>query len=134
MAQLFVGQGWSFPLRTDNTGSIALSAGDQEIAESMRIILSTSPGERPMRPRFGCRIHERLFDIADGQLIGQVKRDVVEALEFWEPRIDVLGVSVTEDDDRSLNHLFYVDVVYQLKGSNDPRNLVFPFYVIPERE
>jgi phage baseplate assembly protein W len=133
MPEQFIGQGWGFPLRTDSTGSIALSSGDQEIAEAIKLILMTSPGERPMRPRFGCAIHERMFSVADGEMIGQIKRDVMQALSFWEPRITVLGVGVTEDDDRSLNHLFYIDVLYVIKGSNDRRNLVYPFYVIPER-
>lgn len=134
MPASFIGSGWGFPLRTDSTGSIALSSGDQEIAEAIRVILSTSPGERPMRPTFGCRIHERIFSIADGATIAKIRSDVAEALAFWEPRIRVLDVHVTEDDDRSLNHLFYIDVTYVVKGENDRRNLVFPFYMIPDKE
>lgn len=134
MPQLFVGSGWSYPLRADSTGSIALSSGGDEIAEAIRLILMTSPGERPMRPRFGCRIHDRIFESADGNMIAQIRADVREALEYWEPRIEVGEISVTEDEDRSLNHFFYIDISYSVKGSNDRRNLVFPFYVIPERE
>jgi uncharacterized protein len=134
MPQLFVGAGWSFPLRTDSTGSISLSSGDEEIAEAIRLILSTSMGERPMRPNFGCRIHDRLFESVDGNMIAQMKLDVTEALAMWEPRINVGDVTVREVEDKSLNQFFYVDITYSIKGANDRRNLVFPFYVIPERE
>jgi phage baseplate assembly protein W len=132
MPQSFIGQGWGFPLHTDNTGSIALSSGDREIAEAVRIILSTSPGERPMRPNFGCRIHDRIFGTADGNTIAQIKLDVWDALQFWEPRIDVQAVTVTLEEDSRQNQLFFIDVLYAVKGTNDRRNLVFPFYMIPE--
>jgi uncharacterized protein len=132
MPQSFIGQGWGFPLRTDSTGSISLSSGDREIAEAIRLILSTSPGERPMRPNFGCRIHDRVFDHADGNTISQIKMDVWDALQFWEPRVDVMAVTVTHEEDSRQNQVFYIDVVYSVKGTNDRRNLVFPFYMIPE--
>jgi len=132
MAQQFVGSGWSFPLRTDTTGSIALSSGSREIVEAIRLIVGTSPGERPMRPEFGCTIHERVFDTADATTVGEIARDVKEALRRWEPRIEVQSVDVTIDD---MEHeKLYVDVGYSIRGSNDKRNLVFPFYVIPEEE
>src|SRR5438445_5912281 len=68
----FVGRGWAFPLRLDSTGAFALSAGDDDVAESIRLILGTSPGERPMRPEFGCPIHELVFDTVDASLAGRV--------------------------------------------------------------
>lgn len=119
-------------MRTDVTGSIALSSGDREIVEAIRLILGTSPGERPMRPQFGCRIHERVFDIADSATAAQIQADVKESLRLWEPRIVVDTVKVTIDDgDRAK---LYVDIKYSIRGNNSKRNLVFPFYVIPEHE
>lgn len=119
-------------MRTDVTGSIALSSGDRDIVEAIRLILGTSPGERPMRPEFGCGIHDRVFDSADSTTAGDIAVDVKEALLRWEPRINVLGVDVTIDDyDRAK---LYVDVGYEIRGTNSKRNLVFPFYVIPEHE
>ena len=61
MSDEFIGRGWAFPLRTDATGGIALVSREREIEEAIRLILGTSPGERPMRPEFGCRIHEYVF-------------------------------------------------------------------------
>ncbi len=129
MSQDFVGSGWAFPLRTDATGGIALVSRDREIEESIRLILGTAPGERPMRPEFGSAIHDFVFASADAETAGRLAFEVRASLARWEPRIDVEDVLVTiDDDDRSL---LYIDIRYSLATSNDPRNLVFPFYVIP---
>lgn len=125
----FVGAGWSYPLATDAAGGIALVAHDREIEQAIRLILGTARGERPMRPEFGCRIHEHVFGPANAATAGQVALDVREALERWEPRIDLDEVRVGFDAIES--GVLHVDVAYRLRGLNDPRNLVFPFYVIP---
>jgi hypothetical protein len=132
MAEEFVGSGWAFPLRTDATGGVALVSRDREIEEAIRLILGTAYGERPMRPEFGCGIHEYVFAPADDSTAGRIGFEVRASLERWEPRIDVIDVIVTVDGmERSI---LYIDIHYQIRGSNDPRNLVFPFYVIPEQE
>jgi phage baseplate assembly protein W len=128
----FIGAGWAFPLRTDPTGSIALVRGGQEIVESMRLILGTAPGERPMRPEFGCAIHDLVFAPADAATAGRIAYEVRLALERWEPRIELADVIVQFDTGEAGKLL--IDVRYTLRGSNDPRNLVFPFYVIPSHE
>lgn len=130
MSELFVGAGWAFfPLRTDVTGSIALVRGEREVEEAIRIILATAPGERPMRPDFGCAIHDFVFAPADASTAGQIAFEVRRALDRWEPRIDVLDVRVSFDggDEGTL----HIEIRYAIRGTNDPRNLVFPFYVIP---
>jgi phage baseplate assembly protein W len=129
MSEEFIGRGWAFPLRVDATGGIALVGREQEIEEAIRLILGTSPGERPMRPEFGCRIHEYLFAPADAQTAGAIAKEVRAALRRWEPRIDVADVAVSFDARDAT--LLYIDVRYSIKATNDRRNLVFPFYVIP---
>jgi Bacteriophage baseplate protein W len=129
MSEQFIGRGWAFPLRVDATGGIALVGREQEIEEAIRLILGTSPGERPMRPEFGCRIHEYLFASADSETAGAIGREVRSALQRWEPRIDVADVAVSFDAREAT--LLYIDVRYSIKATNDRRNLVFPFYVIP---
>jgi Bacteriophage baseplate protein W len=129
VSEEFVGSGWAFPLRTDATGGIALVSREQEIQESIRLILATAPGERPMRPAFGCRIHDHVFAAADATTAGLIAYEVRSALLRWEPRIEVHGVDVNPDSDERA--LLYVDIRYSIQRSNDPRNLVFPFYVIP---
>jgi phage baseplate assembly protein W len=125
----FIGNGWAFPLRIDRGGGIALVSREREIEESIRIILNTAPGERPMRPEFGCRIWERVFGSADGATATAIVSDVRAALERWEPRIRVTDVIVSIDDTEP--SLLYVDIRYTVGDVNSARNLVFPFYVIP---
>jgi uncharacterized protein len=130
VAEEFIGKGWGFPLSTTSSGSIALVAGDREIEESIRIILSTAQGERPMRPDFGCGIHDHVFAPADATTAGVIIYEVQRALARWEPRITVLNVAVSLD--RADDAIVYIVITYSKRGTNDPRNLVFPFYVIPE--
>ena len=129
MTEEFIGRGWAFPLRTDATGGIALVSREREIEEAIRLILGTTPGERPMRPEFGCRIHDYVFGLADGTTANEITIEVKRALARWEPRIDVQDVVVSFD---ALDQtLLYIDVRYSIRRTNDRRNLVFPFYVIP---
>lgn len=130
MASELIGAGWAFPLRTDATGRIALVDGTQELDEAIRIILGTAPGERPMRPEFGCGIHDLVFASPDASTAGRVAHEVRVALLRWEPRIEVLDVDVRFDAVEQ--GVLLIDIRYQPARSNDPRNLVFPFYVIPE--
>jgi phage baseplate assembly protein W len=129
VTEQFIGRGWAFPLRVDQTGGIALVSREQEIEEAIRLILGTAPGERPMRPEFGCRIHEFLFASADGETADAISGEVTSALRQWEPRIDVRDVVVTIDAKDPA--LLYIDIRYSIRATNDRRNLVFPFYVIP---
>ncbi|MFF4752192.1 GPW/gp25 family protein [Streptomyces sp. NPDC002514] len=132
MGRQFIGAGWAFPPRTDATGSIALVRDDREIEESIRLILATSPGERPMRPEFGCALGDYVFAPADAGTAGQLAYEVRLALERWEPRIEVADVAVRFDE--ADDGVLYIDIGYAVRGTNDPRNLVFPFYVIPDGE
>lgn len=132
MAQEFVGSGWAFPLATNSTGGIALVSGLQEIEEAVRLILGTAYGERPMRPEFGCGIHDYVFAPVDPTTAGRLAYEVRVSLERWEPRITVDLVEVSVDPQDAT--ILYVDLRYRLRHTNDPRNLVFPFYLIPSEE
>jgi phage baseplate assembly protein W len=130
MSEEFIGRGIAFPLRIDATGGLALVEREREIEEAMRLILATSEGERPMRPTFGCRIHDHIFASPDLETRGVIAYEVERSLLLWEPRIDVREVLVTPDpDDQST---LFIDISYAIRGTNDPRNLVFPFYTIPD--
>ena len=129
MSEEFIGRGWAFPLRTDATGGIAMVSREREIEEAIRLVLGTSPGERPMRPEFGCRIHEFVFASADAATANLIGAEVRRSLARWEPRIDVEDVAVSFDAFDGT--VLYVDVRYSIRNTNDRRNLVFPFYVIP---
>jgi phage baseplate assembly protein W len=135
VSEEFIGAGWAFPLGTDATGRVALVTRESEIEQSIRLILGTAPGERPMRPEFGCGIHDYVFAGFDGDVAGRISGEVRASLERWEPRIEVEEVRVTQTD--SISNVVhpdrvYIDIRYSISESNDPRNLVVPFYTIGE--
>jgi uncharacterized protein len=126
----FVGVGWAFPPRVNGSGRIALVRHERELEEAMRIILLTYPGERPMRPEFGSRLRDFVFRETTPAMYSALAHEVRTSLGRWEPRVDVKEVKVIADDsDRSV---VYLDIQYVTKDTNDRRNLVFPFYTIPE--
>ncbi|MEO9325431.1 GPW/gp25 family protein [Nocardioides sp. C4-1] len=125
----FIGRGFGWPLGVDHTGSIRLSDGVAELDRSIELILMTAPGERLMRPRFGCRIWDLLFEPVTPNLLGLINEAVRDALAQWEPRIVVDAVQSRPDDDQPA--LVQVHVAYRVRATNDRRNLVYPFYVIP---
>ena len=128
----FIGRGFAFPMRVNATGGIAMVGDHQELEESIRLILGTAVGERPMRPLFGCRVHDRVFDAINIRTFTAVREDVEEALEMWDPRIDVTDVIVTRHPD--YESALLIEIRYTPRAFYDPRTLVFPFYTIPETE
>jgi hypothetical protein len=128
----FVGTGWRWPVEADATGMIALVSGATELEQAMYLVLATSPGERPMRPEFGCRLQDFVFAPADATTAALISGEVRASLARWEPRITVDDVAVTADGDE--HSMLWIDVHYTMRSTYDRRNLVFPFYVIPGHE
>lgn len=125
----FMGSGWSFPPRLNSRGGIALVSNEEKIAQSIRVILSTPIGQRVMRPTFGSRLHELIFAPANPETFGLAEMYVQDALNFWEPRIELMDVSASADEARSGTLL--ITIRYQIKATHDERSLVYPFYQIP---
>jgi phage baseplate assembly protein W len=125
----FIGRGFSWPMSVDHTGAIRLTDGADDIDRSMHIVLLTAPGERVMRPQFGCRIWDLLFEPVTPGLLGMIAQAVEEALAQWEPRVEVTQVDPQPDPDDG--SLVQIAISYVVKTTNDRRNLVYPFYVIP---
>ena len=128
----FIGRGISFPMGVDHTGAIALTRGADDLDRSIRVVLATAPGERVMRPQFGCRIWDLLFEPVNANTIGLMAQAVREAVAQWEPRVDVEDVVVTPDGADAA--LVRITIEYVVRTTNDRRNLVYPFYVIPREE
>jgi phage baseplate assembly protein W len=130
MPKDFIGVGWAFPMGVSATGGIAMVRGEPELTQAIRLILSTYPGERPNRPEFGCRLRDFVFRGATYQTASEISHEVRESLLKWEPRVDIESVDVRLDpQDKGL---IYIDIEYAVKTTNDRRNLVFPFYTIPD--
>ena len=130
MASEIVGRGWVFPPQIGIQGGFALTSPQNEIDQAIRVILSTSPGERVMRPTFGCRLYELVFDPNNSYTAARARRYVEEALGMWEPRVNINEVIVRTDPDEASRLL--IEITYVVKATHDTRSLVYPFYLIPE--
>ena len=128
----FLGQGWNYPVGVDGRGGLAVSSYDRDIEQAITIILSTARGERMMRPEFGSIIHEFIFAPYNATTAGLLAYHVQEDLARWEPRIEVTNVDVQRAPGDSSQIM--IDIQYTVKSTNDERNLVYPFYLIPAEE
>ena len=128
----FIGRGIRFPMAVDHRGAIAMASGSDAIDCAIRVVLSTAPGERVMRPAFGCKIWDLLFEPVNTNTLGLMAQAVREAVAQWEPRVDLLDVIVTPDGRDA--GLVRISLTYEIRTTNDRRNLVYPFYVIPREE
>jgi phage baseplate assembly protein W len=128
----YLGQGLAFPLHMNARGELALAIPERDIEQAIRIILGTRPGERVMRPDFGCRAHELLFEPLHVGTETLMQQYVAEALDMWEPRIDVLGVNVYVD--KEMDGGLWAEIHYVIKATHDERSIVYPFFLAGEEE
>jgi uncharacterized protein len=127
-----IGSGLSFPLGVDHHGAIGLARGEEDIEQALKIILGTAPGERQMRPEFGCAIHDFVFDTIDAEMIGNMERAIRVAVDRWEPRIEL--TSIDFDLSRMAGGALEIELSYRVLATSRQHNLVYPFYVIPAEE
>lgn len=128
MAQSFLGRGWKFPVQIDPaTGRVAMSEMEQDIKESIYILLATAPGERVMRLEFGCGIHELVFSSMSTVTMGLFESRIREAINRWEPRVDILKLEVFTKD--PAKGKLEINLYCQIRDTNTEFNLVFPFYL-----
>ena len=121
----FLGTGWAFPVRV-GAGAIEQVSGDEDVRQSIHLILATAKGERVMRPDFGCGIHDLVFAAVSTQLIARVRREVEDALRTYEARIEVLRVAVATGG-LAMGRLD-VEIDYRMRTTNQTGNYVYPFY------
>jgi phage baseplate assembly protein W len=123
----FLGKGWNFPLRPDErSGKIEYESGPEKVRQSMQIILDTEPGERIMRPAFGCGLRRYLMKPNTTATRTLIQREVTNALKAWEPRIELRNVQVTPGDDPAL---VLIEIFYVHKRDGRQGNFVYPFYL-----
>lgn len=126
----FVGQGLAFPLQVNPRGELSLVTGATDIEQAIGLILGTIPGERVMRPAFGCRAWELIFAPNNAATQSLLVTYVRQALEFWEPRIELTEVDV--DTDVNDPSALLVEIKYEIKTTHDQRSIVYPFYIMGE--
>jgi uncharacterized protein len=127
----FIGSGWGFPAAISSAGSVRLVSGPDELDAAIRMILSTMPGERVMRPEFGCAVWNLVFSPLTAGTLGLIEQAVRESLERWEPRVVLDRVEAIPDQAAGI---VLIQLDYRVRTTNDSRNLVFPFYAIPTEE
>lgn len=125
----YVGQGLSFPLSVTPKGELALVTGSTDIDQAILLIIETMPGERVMRPGFGCRIWELLFAPNSPETRALAAYHVRQALEFWEPRVTIDKVDVLSDND---NAALRIQISYTIKDTHDVRSIIYPFFIMGE--
>ena len=128
MPKSFLGIGCDFPIIKREQGTVAFRFAEYEhsVAVSIRLILSTSRGERVMRPDFGCGIHDLVFAVTNQATCDRAASEVRDALARWEPRIDVEEVRVWPSEEGTR---LFIHVRYQIRATNNVFNLVYPFYL-----
>jgi len=124
-----LGTGWKFPIHINARGGFSWSQGEQSVQEAIWLILGTALGERRMLPRFGCGIHEYTFAPNNASTRGDIGFYVRQALARWEPRIDVLDVTVSAEPDAPTANQLLIRVDYRIRSTNTVQNLVYPFYI-----
>ena len=128
MASDFLGRGWSFP--PDFTGpvtGVAMLEDDADVASSLQILLSTTPGERVMQPLYGCNLSELLFESLDTRMKTLMADKVESSILYYEPRVTL--ESVTLDDSMTPEGVVLIQVIYTVKSTNSRFNFVYPYYI-----
>ncbi len=123
----FLGQGWAFPVDVTATGEIRLAAYEEDIRQSIQIILGTNPGERVMRPDFGAGLRALMFEPLNTTTIALTRHRVEQALITWEPRIDTITLEI---EPRPEYGQLLITVNYRVRATNTFYNLVYPFYLL----
>lgn len=123
----FLGKGWKYPVEIDRSGGVGFSEEEESVRQSVFIILGTAPGERVMRPTFGCDIHELLYAPSNQATASLAAHYCMDALLKWEPRIRDVEVEAEPARDEPTR----IDVVirFRIRATNVVRNLVYPFYL-----
>ena len=129
----FIGRGWAFPPSFDSAGTgsgargaVAMAEGIEDIRQALQILVSTTLGERLMRPDFGCALDERVFHPMNASMLSYVEALIRSAILHHEPRIDAERISVITDDPAGR---LDIHVAYAVRGANSRFNMVFPYYL-----
>jgi phage baseplate assembly protein W len=128
----FLGRGFNFPVKLDRNGGLAMSAFEENIEQAIEIVIGTAPGERQMRPDFGCRIHDLLFSPANMTTCTQASMYVKESLVMHEPRIK--HIEVRAEVDPNADNKLLLSINYTVRASNNHQNMVYPFYLRREED
>ncbi|HEU0031277.1 MAG TPA: GPW/gp25 family protein [Kofleriaceae bacterium] len=123
----FLGKGLRFPVSVNLNGGVSSSAFEENVRQSIFIILGTAPGERIRRPDFGCRIHDLMFAPNNEMTAAIAEEYCEEAIYKYEPRVDKVICRAMPNADQP-NRLD-IRIEYVIAGKHEKRSLVYPFYL-----
>ena len=131
ISKSFLGTGWAFPPAFDLlSGEVATVSNEEDVAQSLNILLATSLGERVMQPEYGCNLNDYMFESLNSTLIGIIKQKVETAILYYEPRIIAESVDVTSEDSLDLfEGRFTITVVYTIPETNSRYNYVYDYFL-----
>jgi len=127
MGPKFLGRGWRFPLLPDSTGSLGYVDGDDNVEQSLHILLLTQLGERVMRSDFGTQAPRLVFAPGSTQYLRLLENTIREAVRDWEARVDLDDVLAEANPDNE--YMVTVSISYTVRQTNSKNNLVFPYYL-----
>ncbi len=125
----FLGTGWGFPPEFNKYGSVRKVSAEEDIRESLFILLSTDPGERVMQPTYGCGLRTQIFEEINETAVTVIVDLIKRGILFFEPRILVENIRVDSDSSEDiLNGLIKINITYIVRATNNRHNIVYPFY------
>lgn len=125
----FLGTGWGFPPVFSKEGKeVAMVSDEEDIAQSIYILLNTQPGERLMRPEFGCNLRKFVFERDDSSIISGMNHAIYYALLNFEPRVNFIDATVVKRNE--LDGILHLQINYTIIVTNTRHNIVFPFYLM----
>lgn len=131
----FLGRGWAFPPKFTITrsktaqaeGTVGMVGGDEDIQQSLQILMATFRGERIMRQRYGLGVWGHVFDSVDDTSLADLSSQIEDAILFWEPRIRVENISF--DTSAAVDGTLQIHISYRIPEINSRSNIVFPYYL-----
>ncbi|TDD96007.1 GPW/gp25 family protein [Flavobacterium cellulosilyticum] len=126
----FLGTGWSFPPTFKNQlATVEMVSGEEDIFQSLQILLTTQLNERVMRSDFGCDLSALLYENITITLLTKIKGIIQNAILKYEPRIDLLDVDFQSGETEINNGIIKIEIVYKIRATNSRKNYVFPYYL-----
>ena len=126
----FSGSGWQFPpefSKGESSAMTVVASGPANIAQSLKVLLTTDLGERLMHPEYGCGTTRLLFEPVDQRTITKLQNSIADAILLYEPRVKLANVNIFQD--RNNAGLLKISIEYIIKATNSRFNLVYPFYI-----
>lgn len=125
----FLGRGWSFPpVFDEKTASLRMVEEEEDISQSIFLLLSTRPGERIMQPDYGCELQNLVFEKINADTVGKIEDFIATSILYYEPRVTLEKIDVDASDE--LNGYLQIELEYLIRKTNVRTNIVYPFYFI----